>query len=780
MERIPVSEEDINLAAASLSLPDASISVAQEYNNSRIVGEDSDVQAFAKIQGRNWTYYVKSTRIVIGRSSQETPGVVVNPNEVAPDIDLAPAKVVSRRHAIIEYNGDAQAWELSVNGRNGVRVDRDMHREPGPIRLRSGNVLDVGGVQMLFILPNEPPSFAPGMFVRSDGGRAFSQQPLRASIPLQQQGLSLPPPSAVAGGGPPLEYQYSSTLPPTASAAPPPAGAGGATAGAGAGSQQRYTPFVYSGPPGVQDGGAGAGAPGSTGTFPVAAGQLAPSQQFPTTSVAYPKGVAIVTRPQVKSGVSHAFVNDSTDLSRDDAKDIKPPYSYATMITQAIVSSGPDEDAALSLSGIYEFIMKHYAFYRFSKSGWQNSIRHNLSLNKAFVKIPRKPNEQGKGMKWSIKSKYRNELLRKAHIRLDVPGHPNGVLQWEHTQGTDQSPVKFENQLGVAGRDQLSPEESSLAPPPDSKIVPGSLAGIGPFGGQRLVLRFQDQPNPKVEPEQSPQTRPSQSQSQQSPLQQPQQPQQPLQPPPPQHPPAHQQPPHQPPPHQPPPPQQTVGAGQHTTANEAIREVRPVSQHMFTPKGLRKGRRVNKRREVTETASSEDDEEDYTPQTSATADRANTKRKRKPKPEEEDSDSSVLSSDEDEGMSRVVANRQTVGASTPATAVPAGTAGTAVSPIGRGTNAESGKPDESSGGGASSSMLDQYSSLTGSGGGISANEAYTPERGSRRGIDSSVAESDNTGNKTRTLPLPFWVSPAKAKPNGGDRTKQTNGQGTKT
>ena len=98
-----------------------------------------------------------------------------------------------------------------------------------------------------------------------------------------------------------------------------------------------------------------------------------------------------------------------TDLSNEESKHIKPPYSYATMITQAILSN---EDGVLSLSEIYEWISSHYSFYRYSKTGWQNSIRHNLSLNKAFEKVPRRPNEPGKGMKWQIAESYKQEFLK--------------------------------------------------------------------------------------------------------------------------------------------------------------------------------------------------------------------------------------------------------------------------------------------------------------------------------------------------------------------------------
>ncbi|KAI8866049.1 winged helix DNA-binding domain-containing protein, partial [Ramicandelaber brevisporus] len=64
----------------------------------------------------------------------------------------------------------------------------------------------------------------------------------------------------------------------------------------------------------------------------------------------------------------------------------KPPYSYTALITRVILAS---PKRRLTLAQIYDAIKTAYPYYQTSTSSWQNSVRHNLSISKNFMRIPR-------------------------------------------------------------------------------------------------------------------------------------------------------------------------------------------------------------------------------------------------------------------------------------------------------------------------------------------------------------------------------------------------------
>lgn len=89
----------------------------------------------------------------------------------------------------------------------------------------------------------------------------------------------------------------------------------------------------------------------------------------------------------------------SLDSLRDGPPGSKPFYPYSTLIRYAIKGSPTGK---LLLEDIYYAIESRFPYFRTAPSGWKNSVRHNLSLNPCFEKVPRPLTDRGKGSYWTV------------------------------------------------------------------------------------------------------------------------------------------------------------------------------------------------------------------------------------------------------------------------------------------------------------------------------------------------------------------------------------------
>ncbi|NXS90257.1 FOXB2 protein, partial [Erpornis zantholeuca] len=160
--------------------------------------------------------------------------------------------------------------------------------------------------------------------------------------------------------------------------------------------------------------------------------------------------------------------------------DQKPPYSYISLTAMAIQHSA---EKMLPLSDIYKFIMERSPYYREHTQRWQNSLRHNLSFNDCFIKIPRRPDQPGKGSFWALHPDCGDMFENGSHpfaIENIIGRDYKGVLQ---AGGLLLASVM--HHLGYPVPSQLSSVVSSVWP---HVGVMDSVAGVpvspdyGPFG----------------------------------------------------------------------------------------------------------------------------------------------------------------------------------------------------------------------------------------------------------------------------------------------------------
>ncbi|XP_030622008.1 forkhead box A sequence [Chanos chanos] len=197
-----------------------------------------------------------------------------------------------------------------------------------------------------------------------------------------------------------------------------------------------------------------------------ASGRLANSPNEPMGVSPQPSQEGCPDRDQYASEIP-----DLKSAYRRGFSHAKPPYSYISLICMAI-QQAPGKK--LTLNEIYDWIRQLFPYYRQNQQRWQNSIRHSLSFNDCFVRVPRSPDSPGKGSFWTLHPDSGNMfengcyMRRQKRFRCQRSSPASQSATKNTTKKTEGKSVKVEEKkkkVEVRAASSSGVSSSSFVPP---------------------------------------------------------------------------------------------------------------------------------------------------------------------------------------------------------------------------------------------------------------------------------------------------------------------------
>lgn len=380
----------------------------------QLIGDNNRIQIVGRLSYfDDFLYIGHENSIDIGRNSSTT----------TVHFHVGKNNFISRKHFQIKHDPVVNNFFVIVVSKNGIFIDDQFTRKnSNPERLpkRCHFRFPSTDIRILF------ESFIGTDF---DGGRMPKmslehQQMMSSTVIGGEIALSAAQAAAIggSGGGVGANMNGSNNV-----------SGGGSTGGGGAGGGGVYSPLKIKIPKNDKK----SPPPSPTGTLSAANScPTSPRQSFREYHHGYNN--------------NNGYQNDTTAANNSNSNSSacnneyeKPLYSYAQLIVQSI-SASPEKQ--LTLSGIYSFITKHYPYYRKeANKGWQNSIRHNLSLNRYFLKVERSQDEPGKGSFWRIDPNSEAKLIDQSYRKRRQRGSQCFRTPYGMPRSAPASPSHIDN-----------------------------------------------------------------------------------------------------------------------------------------------------------------------------------------------------------------------------------------------------------------------------------------------------------------------------------------------
>ena len=443
-------------------------------------------------------------------SPNECPLIPIHPPVTS--VDTGGHKGISRKHVKIAYSFDKQVFELHIYGRNGAFVDDQWHASGESLTLHSGSLIQIGGVSMNFVLPEDVPgaqrqdggmSTNNGMTAvvgdgsdddmntesnESDGDGELSAEDIPIGIAraesddgdedsdgdVDRTPSPVPTVKKRGPGRPPKHGGYTNAKAPRAAHPTTKAKALSSPAPALAAAP---APTVVGEKRKV----------GRPRKHPLPKDITTPSERPEKRKYIRRKGADIVASTEVnnEAGVtatdkkeakpkkpprSPSPVFDESKLTEEDLQ--KPQSSYVVLIHEALTNSTL---GTLSLPQIYRAIERKYPYFklRVTTTGWQSSVRHNLSQHDAFRKVER----EGKGWVWGTVPGVPIEKEKRRKASPINP--PSGGKRLPQSANTPMP--KAESPFN--GPPSFGPSQASEAPRP-SQLASAAKNTVRPVVGQ--------------------------------------------------------------------------------------------------------------------------------------------------------------------------------------------------------------------------------------------------------------------------------------------------------